>query len=162
MRTLRYDRADDSTDTSTPTGIGNVAAAAVLDAHHGDGANQLGDMLGGKPGVAYSDYTGYVPVNDPMDIRAPFDETLVHEPNAWQPLRYLDGSGSVITPAFVGAQWPHVTTFAVVPGSLRSASGPASYGSAEYMSQARDLLDISAGLTDEQKSIAEYWSDGPR
>jgi hypothetical protein len=25
---------------------------------------QLGDMLGGSPGVPYSDYTGYAPVND--------------------------------------------------------------------------------------------------
>jgi Domain of unknown function (DUF6851)/VCPO second helical-bundle domain len=162
MRTLRYDRADASTDTSTPTGIGNVAAAAVLDAHHGDGANQLGDMLGGNPGVAYSDYTGYAPANDPMDIRVPFDPTSVHDPNAWQPLRYVDGNGNVVTPGFVGAQWPHVTTFALAPGSLRSTSGPARFGSAEYLAQARDLLDLSASLTDEQKTIAEYWADGPR
>ena len=162
MRTLGYDSSDASTDTSTPTGIGNVAAAAVLDTHHADGANQLGDMAGGTPGAAYSDYTGYVPLNDPMDIRVPFDATLVNDPNAWQPLRYVDGSGRLVTPAFVGAQWPRVATFAVVPGSLRSASGPARYGSAEYVSQALDLLNISAGLTDEQKVIAEYWADGPR
>ena len=39
---------------------------------------------------------------------------------------------------------------------------PARYGSAEYRSQARALLEVSAGLTDEQKMIAEYWADGPR
>jgi hypothetical protein len=162
MRTLGYDGTDTSTDPSTPTGIGNVAALAVLDSRHGDGANQLGNMIGGSPGVAYSDYTGYAPVNAPMDIRVPFDPTGVHDPNAWQPLRYVDGSGNVVTPGFVGAQWPHVTTFALVPGSLRSTSGPARFGSAEYLAQARDLLDLSAGLTDEQKTIAEYWADGPR
>jgi hypothetical protein len=64
-------------------------------------------------------------VNDPMDIRVSFDPTSVHDPNFWQPLRYVDGSGNLVTPGFVGAQWQHVTTFAISPGSLRSATGPA-------------------------------------
>ena len=45
----------------------------------------------------------------------PFDPTNVRDPNSWQPLRYVDGSGTVVTPAFVGAHWPRVATFAVVP-----------------------------------------------
>jgi hypothetical protein len=161
MRSLGYDTTDRSTDVTTPTGIGNVVAQAVLDFRHRDGANQLGDEPGGAPGVAYSDYTGYVPVNDPMDIRMPFDPASVHDVNAWQPLRYEDRSGNVVTPRFVGAQWQRVTTFALTPGSLRSSSGPAKYGSAEFLTQARELLDLSARLTDEQKMIAEYWADGP-
>ncbi len=161
MRRLGYDPGDRSSDTSTPTGIGNVAAHAVLDFRHRDGANQLGDEPGGSPGIPYSDYTGYSPVNDPLDLRVPFDPTTVHEPNAWQPLRYIDGNGNVVTPAFVGAQWPRVRTFAVRPGSLRSTTGPAKYGSAEYAAQAQAVVDLSAGLTDEQKMIAEYWADGP-
>jgi hypothetical protein len=161
MQSLGYDAGDRSTDTSTPPGIGNVAAGAVLDFRHRDGANQLGDESGGIPGVPYSDYTGYRPVNDPMDIRVRFDPTTVHDPNSWQPLRYIDGSGSLVTPGIVGAQWQRVTTFAIGPGSLRSATGPARYGSAEYVAQARALLDLSASLTDEQKMIAEYWADGP-
>jgi hypothetical protein len=162
MRGLGYDTADRSTDTSAPTGIGNVAARAVLDSHHRDGANQLGDEPGGDAGVPYSDYTGYVPVNEPMDIRAPFDPATVRNPNAWQPLRYADAGGIVVAPVFVGAQWQHVTTFALAPGSLRSSAGPARYGSAEYRAQAQALIEISADLTDEQKMIAEYWADGPR
>ncbi len=162
MRSLGYGAADLSTDTTTPTGIGNVAAQAVLDFHHRDGANQLGDEPGGGSGVPYSDYTGYVAANDPMDIRVPFDPATVHDPNAWQPLRYVDGAGAVVTPGFVGAQWQHVTTFAVGPGSLRSSTGPAKYGSPEYLAQAQALIDLSAALTDEQKMIAEYWADGPR
>ncbi len=161
MRRLGYDPGDRSSNTSTPTGIGNVAAHAVLDFRHRDGANQLGDEPGGSPGIPYSDYTGYSPVNDPLDLRVPFDPTTVHEPNAWQPLRYIDGNGNVVTPAFVGAQWPRVRTFAVRPGSLRSTTGPAKYGSAEYAAQAQAVVDLSAGLTDEQKMIAEYWADGP-
>jgi len=96
-----------------------------------------------------------------MDIRVPFDPTTVRDPSRWQPLRYVDGGGTVVTPAFVGAQWQRVTTFALRPGSLRSSIGPARFGSPEYLAQAQALLDISAGLTDEQKMIAEYWADGP-
>lgn len=44
LRGFGYDTGDRSTDTSTPTGIGNVAAQAVLDFRHRDGANQLGDV----------------------------------------------------------------------------------------------------------------------
>jgi len=162
MRELGYDIGDLSTGLSAPAAIGNAAAQAVLDFRHGDGANQLGDEPGGTPGIAYSDYTGYVPSNDPMDLRAPFDPASVHDNNAWQPLRYVDGSGNVVTPSFVGAQWQRVATFAITPGSLRSSSGPARYGSTQFVEQARDLLGLSAHLTDEQKVIAQYWADGPR
>src|SRR5207249_2377706 len=82
------------TDPSTPAGIGNLASAALLDYRHRDGANQLGDEPGGLPGVPYSDYTAYEPVNSPMDIRFPFDPASVHDPDRWQPLRYVDGSGA--------------------------------------------------------------------
>jgi hypothetical protein len=162
MHDLGYDGGDRSTDTSTATGIGNVAAQAVLDLHHRDGANQLGDEPGGARGVPYADYTGYVPANEPMDIRVPFDPSTVHDPSSWQPLRYVDAGGGVVTPGFVGAHWQRVKTFAVSPGSLRSSTGPARYGSPEYLAQAQALLEISAALTDEQKLIAEYWADGPR
>jgi hypothetical protein len=162
MRDLSYDGADLATDPSTPAGVGNLAAQAVLDLHHRDGANQLGDEPGGIAGVSYSDYTGYLPVNDPMDIRAPFDPSTVHDASLWQRLRYVDGSGNVVAPGFVGAHWQRVMTFAITPGALRSSTGPARQGSAEYVNQARDLLRISAELTDEQKVIAEYWADGPR
>jgi uncharacterized protein DUF6851/vanadium-dependent haloperoxidase-like protein len=162
MWSFGYDPGDLSTDTSRPAGIGNIAARAVLDLRHRDGANQLGDEPGGRPGVPYADYTGYRPANEPMDLRGAFDPASVHDPSSWQPLGYVDANGSLVTPGFVGAQWQRVTPFAVRPGSLRSATGPARYRSTEYRSQARALLDVSAGLTDEQKMIAEYWADGPR
>jgi hypothetical protein len=162
MHSLGYNARDLSTDSSTPAGIGNVASRAVLDFRHSDGANQLGDEPGGVIGVPYSDYTGYVPANDPMDTGVPFDPTNVHNPSLWQPLRYAGSDGKLITQAFVGAQWQHVSAFALSPNSrLRSPTGPARFGSAGYLAQARGLLELSAGLTDERKMIAEYWADGP-
>jgi hypothetical protein len=161
MAAIGLDPADGSTDTRLPAGIGNVAAAAVLAFRHRDGANQLGDEPGGRPGVPYSDYTGYAPANEAMDTRTGLDPSTVHDVNRWQPLTYVDGSGTLVTPAFVGAHWQRVRPFALVPGQLRSPSGPARHGSPAFLAQAQELIDISASLTDEQKVIAEYWADGP-
>jgi hypothetical protein len=57
MKQLGYDPSDDSTDIETPTGIGNVACAAVLEYRHHDKSNQLGDLAQGQ----YADWTGYAP-----------------------------------------------------------------------------------------------------
>jgi hypothetical protein len=163
MASLGFDPGDHDLDPKTPTGIGNGAADAVLAFRHRDGANQLGDQPGGTPGVAYSDYTGFVPANAPMDIRFAFDASTVSDPNLWQPLRYVDGTGAVVAPRFVGAQWQRVSPFALTSSAQqRSPTGPARYGSSGFVEQAEALLEISAGLTDEQKVIALYWADGPR
>src|SRR5262245_11713071 len=45
MERLGYDPSDTTMDTSTPTGIGNVTAEAVLAFRHTDGSNQLGDLV---------------------------------------------------------------------------------------------------------------------
>ena len=162
MFDLGFDPSDSSTDPATAAGIGNLAAEAVLDFRHRDGANQLGDEPGGQPGVSYSDYTGFAPANEAMDTRAPLDLSTVHDPNAWQPLTYVDGSGTLVTPFFVGAQWQHVRPFAMSSsGELRSPTGPARLGAAEFLEQAQALIELSAALTEEQKMVAEYWADGP-
>jgi len=65
---------------------------------------------------------------------------------------------------FTGAQWCNVKPFAMAKGDeFRSAlePGPAKYGSMEYQLQAEELVALSAGLTEREKMIAEYWSDGP-
>jgi hypothetical protein len=158
MKELGYDPNDDSTDIETPTGIGNVACAAVLEFRHHDKSNQLGDLAQGP----YSDWTGYSAVNAPSPVparAAPFD------PNHWQPLTYVNSTGDLMTQRFVGAQWCNVTPFALESGDeyrwLMGRFGPATYGSKEYQEQAEELVAMSAGLTDKEKMIAEYWSDGP-
>ena len=163
MASIGLDPDNHSLDTSSPAGIGNLAAAEVLALRHRDGANQLGDEPGGRPGVPYSDYTGYRPANEAMDTRTALDPSTVHDVNRWQPLTYVDGSGNLVTPSFVGAHWQLVRPFAMgLASELRSPSGPARHGSPEFLAQAQELIDVSANLTDEQKVIAEYWADGPR
>src|SRR6202795_2623118 len=100
MKQLEYDPNDHSTDIETPTGIGNVACAAVLEFRHHDKSNQLGDLAQG----AYSDWTHYRSVN--MPIPFPVKLPVIHpvDMNHWQPLIFVDSTGSLVTQMFMGAQ----------------------------------------------------------
>jgi PAP2 superfamily len=160
MSQLGYDPNDNSTDIETPTGIGNIACAAVLEYRHHDKSNQLGDLAQGP----YSDWSGYRPVNSAGTVpsKARFSKPL--NPNRWQPLTYTDSVGSLELQMFAGAQWCYVVPFAMTSGDeFRSVvePGPFEYGSAGYQEQAEELVALSAALSDQQKMIAEYWSDGP-
>ncbi len=91
------DPDDDSTDLSTPTGIGNAAGAALVAAREHDGMNQLGDE-GGRTyhRRPYADYTGYEPVNSAYTLR---------DPSRWQPnwnqgLNGLSNVQSFVTPQY--------------------------------------------------------------
>lgn len=151
MRELGYDPADASTDFTRPAGIGIAAALAVCGFRHHDGSNQLGDLSASH--VPYSDYTGYMPVNPP-------DQLI--DPNHWQPLIVSDGHGGLVGQTYSGPFWGNVIPFALTSGSqFRALNPPALYGSIEYEQQSRDVITLSANLTDQQKVIVEHWADGP-
>ncbi len=163
MQRLGHEPARARAGGRSPASVGDSACGAVLEVRHRDGANQLGDEPGGRPGVAYSDYTGYRPVNHPMDLRTPFDRSSVVDLDRWQPLTYLDGAGKEVTPTFLTPQWAKVKPFALAsPDALRPAAVPARAGTPAFEAQARRLIEVSAGLTDEQKVIARYWANGPQ
>jgi hypothetical protein len=160
MKQLGYDPNDNSTDIETPTGVGNVACAAVLEYRHHDKSNQLGDLAQGP----YSDWTNYRPVNPPGTVPARAFFTKPLNPEHWQPLTYTDATGNLVLQMFAAAQWPYVTPFAMTKGDqFRSAlePGPFKYGTPGHQQQAEELVALSAGLTDKQKMITEYWNDGP-
>jgi hypothetical protein len=141
---LGLDPSDASTDRTTPAGIGNLAAAKVIAFRHADGSNQLGDVNGGAP---YSDYTGYQPVNTPDDLV---------DPARWQPLATPTGAQTFLAP-----HWRLVAPFALESAGRLRPAPPARFPSPRYVRQAEALVRLSAGLTDRQKMIAEYWADGP-
>lgn len=153
MVSLGYDPSDMSTNTATPAGVGNVACKAVLDYRHKDGANQLGDNPKGAPGVPYSDYTGYQPVNSP---------TLISYPNHWQPLRVPDGKGGSVDQKFGNPYWGKVVKFNPKLPDFEPPIKPDYYPSASYAAGVSKILEYSANLTDRQKVIAEYWANGPK
>jgi hypothetical protein len=169
MREMGYDPNDNSVDIETPAGIGNVACAAVLEFRHHDKSNQLGDMIAMEGAGTrattgpYSDWSGYRPVNQPSTVPARFPLLKPLNPDHWQPLTYTDSTGSLVLQMFAGAQWCYITPFALTKGDdFRSAvePGPFKFGSPEYRRQTEELISLSANLTDRQKMIAEYWSDG--
>lgn len=154
MRRLGLDWSDASHDPATPVGIGNLAAESVLNFRHHDGSNQLGDL---HPG-AYTDYTGYQPLNTPDRLE---------DVNRWQPLRtpVPDGGlyGRYLVQSFTTPQWASVTPFAMKTGSEFRPNPPASFtkNKDRYVRQAQELLELSKNLTDDQKMMVEYWADGP-
>jgi hypothetical protein len=161
MADLGY--AVDGSDTSTAAMVGGAAAQAVLDYRHRDGANQFGDEAGGTPGVPYSDYTGYEPVNT-------WDQ--VKDPDRWQPLCIplpppgaTECTGRIQT--FLTPHWDHVTPFALTsPGQFRAPGaytylGPDGKPSGKYVDQIDKMTQYSKQLDDFRKTTAEYWEDGP-
>lgn len=163
MRSHGHNPADTSTAVTTPVGIGNVAAAAIIAARRHDGSNQYGDL---HPG-AYSDYTGYTPRNDPLQFCTPQLRTCppldIDDPLHWQPLV----SDTGVTQTFIAPHWERVRPFALFsaqqfdhipqlvppPEMLQTP--------AHYHENVQDILLFSRELDLPRKLIVEYWADGP-
>ncbi len=144
LRALGLDPSLTDANLASPSGVGRSAAAAVLDFRHADGSNQSG---------GYADTSGYRPVNDPDHIV---------DPNRWQPLRVSDGHGGTVVQRFIAPHWGGVAPFALTSGSqFRPTRGPVTVDQPRYREQAQEVLDYTANLDDRQKTIAEYWADGP-
>jgi hypothetical protein len=178
----------DATNGTTPAGVGNLAAQAVIDFRIGDGSN----ALGGFQQITSDQYPElYTPVNSgdesaPTGVFGPdFD------PNRWVPLEVptgtrLDEAGNPISahddPAsytvqsFLTPHWGAVVPFALTSGDQFRPPAPPQLGSdAPYVDalgqvttnsqawrdQTAQILELSGDLTDEHKLIAEFWADGP-
>ena len=108
MGTLGYDPEVTTTAGPSPAAVGNRAAAAVLAFGQTDGANEA---------QRYMDTTGYIPVNDPLDLTGELPFTL-DDPNRWQPLAFevaftQNGLEADKVQTFVGPHWGYVTPFAL-------------------------------------------------
>lgn len=135
----------------SPAGVARRACGAVLDFRRRDGSNQLGDEPG-SDGTPYSDWTGYRPVNGPDEVR---------DPDRWQPRRVPDGPGGTAVQRFTTPHWGRVTPFAPGEPDLRAADpGPPPAGSTARRAEVDEVMEMSAGLTDQQKVVAEFWEDG--
>lgn len=186
MEQFGFDPTDTSTDTTTATGIGNRMASELLTVRHADGSNQLGDAATGTAGVAYSDTTGYTPINptgDPIDIQrwtpefvpvdaVPGEENAIQRfltpqwgtvaafgfedandflPEAPQPFLLVDGTTDLDAQTITLADG---TVLNIDKSLIGTVINP------EFISQAKEVVEFSANLTDEEKIIAEFWEDG--
>ena len=152
MKDLGYDPENKSLDPTTPAGIGNLAALAVIKARKGDGANQYGEEEGSK-GMAYFDYTGYQPVN-PADVN--------NDINRWQPKYFSDGNGGTFAPGCLTPFWDKVKPVGMKSGDQFRPGPPPLVGSEQLKKEVKEVVDMQANLTDEQKALVEFMRDGPQ
>jgi hypothetical protein len=152
MRSRGLDPDDGSTDPRTPQGVGNAAAAAVIEYRRHDGANQHGDEAGSSGGP-YSDYTYYKPINTWDKIK---------DPDCWQPIQFDDGKGGKLMPGFLTPHWYRVKPFALKSGAQFRPGPPPKAGSEQMRREVEEVVAYNAGLTPEQKAIVEFMRDGPR
>ena len=154
MKRLGYDPSVLSSDPSTPEGVGNLVAQAVIDYRRHDGANQLGDEVGGD-GKPYSDYTFYRPVNPP-------DKIL--DPDRWQPITFTRPDGGKVTPGFLTPHWYRVKPFALESSAQFRPEPPPTTQTddARLRRETDQVLAYNAHLTHEEKATVEFMRDGPR
>lgn len=145
---------DTSEDLTTPVGIGNVAGRHVVADRERDGMNQLGDEGGTEfHRRPYADYTGYKPVNTPERL---FD------PSRWQPLVSTTGFGTFTSQQFITPQWGRTKAYSYTNPRRFNAPPPRDSrieNFAAYRAQAVDVLTRQAGLTDDQKMLAEFFDN---
>lgn len=152
MKEFGFNPDDHSVDPSTPEGIGNLAAKAVIDARMNDGSNQTGTMQGSN-GSIYSDYTGYIPVNSADTLK-----DIQH----WQPKYFSDGKGGKFAPACLTPHWGKVRPLLLDSGNQFRCQPPPAIGSAQLEKEVKEVVELQAHLSNEQKGLVEFMRDGPK
>ena len=176
MAALTYDPNDNSANTLTPQGVGNVAAQAVIDFRHGDNSNQTRNDNGpaGNPDDDFNTYPD--PACVPVQTSSCYQPTrqwndLTIDPWHWRPVCVpLASSGPTGCGGTNGGtvqkpltpQWPKVTTFAASPVQYK-VTGPPRKPDGTCCSDAdvATAVNDTSNLDDYKKVLTEYWIDGP-
>ena len=152
MLEIGLDPDNESLDPSTPAGIGNLAAKAVIDARRNDGSNQYGEV-GDSSGKAYFDYSGYEPVNT-ADVN--------NDPNRWQAKYFSDGKGGKFAPKCLTPYWGMVDPIGLQSSDQFRPGPPPLIGSPELEKEVKEVVEMQANLTDKEKALVEFMRDGPK
>ncbi|MFH6602513.1 vanadium-dependent haloperoxidase [Maribacter algicola] len=152
MVELGLDPDNVSMDPNTPEGIGNLAAKAVIEARKNDGSNQYGEVEGSN-GEPYFDYTNYNPVNT-ADLNTDI--------NRWQPKYFSDGKGGQYAPGCLTPFWQHVKPITLKSADQFRPGPPPMVGSEQLEKEVKEVIDLQANLTDEDKALVEFMRDGPQ
>jgi len=151
---IGLDPDDNSLDTTTPIGIGNVVGKAIVDARINDGFNELGNEGGCRYNCQpYSDYTGYIPVNTAHKLS---------NPSRWQPDINSSGNGIFKGQQFVTPQLAVTAPFTYRHWRQFKAPFPKNSQAHRYhlyKAQADQVLQASANLTDVQKVKSELFEN---
>ncbi|WUI01347.1 hypothetical protein OHR68_05850 [Spirillospora sp. NBC_00431] len=163
MKHIGLNPDDQSTDPTTPVGIGNIAGKAAFEAHIRDGMNVLGDEGRKYNPRPWADYTGYKPVNSPFELT---------NPSRWQPQLHRHNGRRV--GGGHGDMGIYVVQHMVTPQAARTKTltfrsprdfkvPPPDFSDhtdrRRYRRSADVILKASAELTDEQKVLTEVMDD---
>jgi hypothetical protein len=158
MVSLCYRPDFTSTKGNSPAALGNRIAAAVIAYGRRDGALES---------LRYID-TSFKSANEPLVVRQP--GTVMHDPTLWQPLaldQFVTQNGLSVpgrVQTFIGAQWGHVTGFAL-PRSARGLPidpGPPPIGTPKdsaYKQAAVDLIRLSSELDPRDGQVIDIGLD---
>ena len=152
MKDLGYDHAVKSTDATTPEGVGNLVAQAVIDARKDDGSNQYASHEGSND-QPFFDYTKYNPVNSADKSK---------DVMRWQPKYFDDGKGGKFAPSCLTAHWGNVETIALDSASEFRPAAPPALGSEQLKNEVAEVAEIQEKMTDHDKALVEFMRDGPK
>lgn len=152
MEALGLDTDNTSLDAETPEGIGNLAAKMVIEMRKNDGSNQYGEVPGSN-GEPYFDYTGYTPVND-IDTNVDI--------NRWQPKYFIDAEGNQYDPGCLTPYWQKVEPLLLETADQFRPGPPPMIGSEQLEKEVKEVIDLQASLTPDNKALVEFMRDGPK
>ncbi|MFK8046273.1 MAG: vanadium-dependent haloperoxidase [Crocinitomicaceae bacterium] len=152
MKDLGYDFANKSIDPSTPEGIGNLVANAIIEARKNDGSNQYG-MVADSNGEPYFDYTNYSPTN-------PVDKMV--DLKRWQPKYFLDEMGKKYEADCLTPYWQHVEPLVLDSASQFRSIAPPAMDSEQLRKELKEVVSIQENMTDHDKALVEFMRDGPQ
>ncbi len=104
------------------------------------------------PVSAYEDYTGYAPVNAAdknVDI------------NRWQPKYFEKEGGERIAPGCLTPHWGKVKPVALTSSDQFRSPPPPLLGSEQLEKEVKEVVDLQANLSNEEKALVEFMRDGP-
>lgn len=162
IRKNGYDPEDRSTDKSTAIGMGNAIGIRIAEWFGKDGWNSLGDRRRQNFGAPFEDYTGYLPVNSPWELRYPL---------RWQPLQANDMrlgryTYQVHIVPFIGKMRPFLLTqdeaeakHVDVPYEDMNSSVLSEKDAQLLDNLMREVLNTSKNLTTMQRFLASWWDN---
>jgi hypothetical protein len=162
--------------TDTPEAIGFLAAQAVLSYRRNDGSNARKDYVDIVSDI-YPQRYSYDTSDDPNIWTRLTVPTGIRRDETGKPIVVKEDILSFQLQRFATPHWGAVEPFALVSGGQFRPGPPPQFGSDEpytdalgqtmtndeaFRNQVEEIWNISQSLSDEQRAIAEYWSDGPR
>ena len=159
------DPDDTSTDTTTAVGIGNregtdTARLMALDNWNQEGMQTSTDSFYALP---FSDYSGYIPKNNPWEIEFPFK---------WQPLLETDGKGVFFRQEHSVPFTGDTLAFSLTPDEVAARTVESPYSNPDankdqasssdinkLKNEAKEVFKKSRKLTETQRLFAEYFDN---